>query len=289
MVQADSFPELNLLHHQRYIPFRTSPCHRDIFWNFRIIRANSSGSRNKASQNDAVLRSVHAGGDSPLFKTNQVLRRIKEAGGESDRVLLERHRDSVGILDLNGRRADMFFSPAGARIARDHMVSAALLAPFLPGFNACQLHAAAVVHRGKSLVFLAPDEGGKTTASLLTPSGIILGDDQVIVRRMEEGFRVFGTPWGRYTDARPGVPPAGVFILKKSDRFRLEPMPGREIISFIWREIGHTLSMLPHTLKQKAFDLICDMAAALPTWELSFPRNYIDWAAVEGAVTGGHF
>ena len=218
----------------------------------------------------------------------QVQRRIAASVGESERVLLEHHRDSLGILDLEGHRADFFFTCGGARAAEDHMVSAALLAPFLPGFNACMLHAAAVVHQEKSLVFLAPDEGGKTTASLLAPSGTILGDDQVIVRRMAEGFRVFGTPWGLYTDARPGVPSAGVFLLKKSHRFRLEPIAGRAIVSFVWREIGHTLSMLPNTLKNQAFQLVCDMAAALPAWELSFPRNHIDWAAVEGALTGGY-
>ncbi len=163
-------------------------------------------------------------------------------------------------------------------------MSPAILSPFLPNFKALMLHASAVVHRGKAAVFLAPDEGGKTTAALLAPSGIILGDDQVIVRRVRGSFRVWGTPWGLHVNPRANAPLAGLFLLKKAKRFSLNPLPAQNVVPFMWEEIKNPLSILPKPLKQKAFNLLCDIARSAPCWTLAFPKNHIGWDEIDDAM-----
>lgn len=159
-----------------------------------------------------------------------------------------------------------------------------MLGLFLPSFNACLLHASAIARQGRAAVFLAPDEGGKTTAVRLSPNGTILGDDQVLVRRVRGMFRVWGTPWGLHVDARASAPLAGLFLLKKGERFSLAPLPARELIPFIWGEIHNPLAILPKPLKQKAFNILCDIARSVPCWTLSFPKGHIDWVAVDRSL-----
>lgn len=159
-----------------------------------------------------------------------------------------------------------------------------MLALFLPRFNTLMLHASAIVRNGRAAVFLAPDEGGKTTAVRLAPSGCILGDDQVIVRRRRGKFHVWGTPWGLRVNATEHAPLAGLFLLKKARRFSLTPLSAHSIVPFIWEEIKGPLSILPKPLKIRAFSTLCDIAAKTPSWALAFPRHNIDWHKVDEAL-----
>ncbi len=149
------------------------------------------------------------------------------------------------------------------------------------------MHASAVARQGKAAVFLAPDEGGKTTAVRLSPSGAILSDDQVLVRRDKKGFRVSGTPWGLYVDAKVQAPLGGLFLLEKASRFALAPLATHDLVPHIWEEIKNSLSILPKPLKNKAFGIICDIAAALPVYTLSFARGHIDWEAIDRVLVSG--
>jgi len=188
------------------------------------------------------------------------------------------------ILDFLSGRADFYFLKRRGQSIRQRWTGPGLLATFLPNFNALMLHASAIVRNGRAAVFLAPDEGGKTTAVRLAPSGTILCDDQVIVRRGRGGFRAWGTPWGLHVDARTSAPLSGLFLLKKAKRFALEPLQGRSLIPFIWEEIKNPLSILPKPLKKKAFSILCDIVESVPCWTLSFPKNHIDWNEIDAAL-----
>lgn len=203
-------------------------------------------------------------------------------------LFIEMHRESMSITDFRENRADYYFLVRSGKELPQRCIGPAMLAPFLPSFDALMLHASAIVRGGRAAVFLAPDEGGKTTAVRLAPAGTILGDDQVIVRRGRGRFRVWGTPWGLHVHARASAPLRGLFILQKARRFRLEPVPATELIPRIWEEIKSPLSILPKPLKKKAFGLLCDITAAAPAWRLSFPKEQIDWDTIDEALKKGN-
>ncbi len=199
-------------------------------------------------------------------------------------LFVEMHPGRMSILDFHSARADFYFLLRKGQSVRRLWTGPALLAPFLPKFGALMLHAAAVSRQGRTAVFLAPDEGGKTTASLLAPSGTILGDDQVIVRRRRGRFRVWGTPWGRHTDAHACSQLSGLFVLKKAKSFALDPLPRRALIPLVWEESKISLAILPKPLKEKAFAVLCDIARSAPCWTLSFPKNHINWNEIDAAL-----
>jgi hypothetical protein len=59
------------------------------------------------------------------------------------------------------------------------------------------LHASAVVRERKAYIFFGPSGSGKSTVARLSAPGIILSDDLVIIKQVNNAYRVFGTPyWG---------------------------------------------------------------------------------------------
>lgn len=194
--------------------------------------------------------------------------------------------DAVTVLDFKINSGRIKIGSGFVAHMQEASVGPAILAPFLPSLDACLLHASAIVRNNRAAVFLAPDEGGKTTAVRLAPSGIILGDDQVIVRRRRGKFHAWGTPWGLHVNATEHASLAGLFLLKKEKRFSLTPLPAYSLVPFIWEEIKGSLSILPKPLKKKAFSILCDIAAAAPAWTLAFPKDHIDWQQVDLALHG---
>lgn len=225
-----------------------------------------------------------SGVDSALLSAPQVGKRLAAVLKNPGTLALELKQESVMMFDFAHNRADLFYSPASQNNPGEIGFGPAMLAPFMPNFDALLLHASAIVRHGRAAVFLALDEGGKTTAVRLSPQGTILCDDQVLVRRVRGGFRVSGTPWGFHVNPRIQAPLAGLFLLDKADCFALEPLPVRELVAHVWEEIKNPLSMLPKPLKKKAFAVICAITAAVPAWKLSFPRDHIDWEILDRAL-----
>jgi hypothetical protein len=73
-----------------------------------------------------------------------------------------------------------------------------LFANWLASFGDIILHASGVVVDQKGYAFIGPAGAGKSTlaASLSAdPTVLVLGEDQVILRYLEQRFWIFGTPW----------------------------------------------------------------------------------------------
>jgi len=91
---------------------------------------------------------------------------------------------------------------------------------WLGHFKDLILHASGMVHEGKGYVFAGQSGVGKSTlaASLAKETGVtILGEDQIILRLIDDTFWIFGTPWhvNRSLCSPMGVPLEKVFFLEK--------------------------------------------------------------------------
>jgi len=179
----------------------------------------------------------------------------------------------------------MFFVESGqtakAALKDKRILGSGLLAPFLPARSAFLLHAAAVADDdGRASLFLAPDEGGKTTAARLGRPGIIIGDDQVVLRRERGGFWVHGTPWGLISAGPIKAKLGGIFLLEKARRFRLTPLKAADAVGFIWDEHRNMTDFIPAEMRKKAFVLITDACSSVPVFRLRFSKDSLDWQAV---------
>lgn len=92
------------------------------------------------------------------------------------------------------------------------------------------LHASGVILDGKGYAFLGKSTAGKSTlAATLAKhhNTLVLGEDQVVLRHLEDKFWIFGTPWHENPEmcSPKGVPLDGLFFLDR------EAEPGIQEIS----------------------------------------------------------
>jgi hypothetical protein len=226
--------------------------------------------------------------DHPLLRAPMVRARLRSALDRSEEVLATDRAGGLMVWTVGEDVMDFYYflelaDPREERVARNyqHMFFA-----FLLDFFALPVHSSGLIRGDRAALFLAPDEGGKTTALQLAPDGHLLGDDQVIVKREGEGIIAHATPFGKLTSGPGQAPLGGLFVLEKANCFELTPFKPAELVKVLWDEHLSYTSILPRPLKLRAFDLLYDMCHRVPVYRLSFPQDHIDWAAVDTAMAG---
>lgn len=146
-------------------------------------------------------------------------------------------------------------------------------------------HAAGVDLRGKGVILAGQSRAGKTTLSRLCAAGGIpvLSDDRVIIRRVGDELRIFGTPWpgeGRYAENR-SVPLAALVFLTKGDENRLKAIPRASAV----RRLLPVLSLpwFDRELADLALDFCTELTARIPAHELIFRPDAGAVGALEAA------
>jgi hypothetical protein len=145
-----------------------------------------------------------------------------------DHVSAARQRCLVLAVDRTWSRGTLHLAPpltgAGQRPFRLwHPLEQILFTTLLGHAHGAVVHASAIVHGGLGWVFAGTHGAGKSTTAALfagRDDAVVLSDDRVVVRRVEDGWRVFGTPWaGTVMEASPtSAPLAGIFFLRHGDR-----------------------------------------------------------------------
>jgi len=94
------------------------------------------------------------------------------------------------------------------------------------------VHAASAIRNGKAFIFAGVSEAGKTTISRLAPPDVTLLTDEIsYVRRRDDGYVAFGTPFtGELAKLGENVsaPIAALYLLAKGRENRIEPVPAGE-------------------------------------------------------------
>lgn len=187
---------------------------------------------------------------------------------------------------------DYFYPEGGGKPRADPEARVAvnfryLFAAFLPQFSALMVHCSGLIRHRRTALFLAPDAGGKTTVLEQAAGGRLLNDDQVIVRREGNELIAHATPFGRMTSGPCHAPLGGLFVLEKACRFELTPLQPVALVQSLWDEHRAYTSILHRSLKQRAFDLFYEMCHRVPVYRMRFPKDYVDWDAIDAATTAG--
>ncbi|MBN2400314.1 MAG: hypothetical protein JXI33_08250 [Candidatus Aminicenantes bacterium] len=286
VIEIRSTKNLPFLPNKRFLPFQAHTGHSQITWEYHLVKPALEDQKKNNPATSPGNRTRHALSASHQRCSSPVDACLQHARENNEWTAIEVNAGAVTVLDFKKNRADIFFGPKFANELCAIGIGSAMLAPFLPNFEACLLHAAAVVRNGRAAVFLAPDEGGKTTAARLAPSGTILGDDQVLARLSADGFEISGTPWGLHVDSKLKAPLSGFFLLEKASDFSLTPLRTRELLPLLWTEAECHTAIMPRRLKKKAFALTYELAAAVPAWKMSFKKDDINWDEIDKKMAG---
>lgn len=100
------------------------------------------------------------------------------------------------------------------------------------------LHSASAIRNGKAFLFAGVSEAGKTTISRLAPGDVILLTDEIsYVRKQDDGYVAFGTPFtGELAKLGENVsaPISTLYLLAKGKENRIDPVePGEAARSLL--------------------------------------------------------
>jgi hypothetical protein len=144
------------------------------------------------------------------------------------------------------------------------------------------LHSASAIRKGKAFLFAGVSGAGKTTISRLAPADATLLTDEIsYVRKRDEDYFAFGTPFtgelaklGENTSA----PLAGLYLLAQGPQNKIETVgaadAGRELLA----------NMLFFAEDQEmvhwAFQAACDFVHRVPVYRLTFVPDARVWEMI---------
>jgi len=206
---------------------------------------------------------------------------------QPEQVGLELNLFSAIIRDHIDREIDFFYVSDCAETLKDlrlEHIFRRMFTSFLPAFSAVMVHSSALIRHSRAALFLAPDEGGKTTVMKHATYGTKLCDDQIILRRENNTVMAHGTPWGRISGGPRSAKIGGLFLLEKALQFELLPLKPVDAIEYFWKEHLNYRAFLPKNLRLKAFGVISDACHQAPVYRMRFSKDYVDWDALDAAM-----
>jgi hypothetical protein len=227
--------------------------------------------------------------DVPLLRSQLVRERLETCMDHPEQVRLTPHLFSVAIYDYRLHRIDVFYRSPLQWVVDHYPLENGLrrmFTTFLPSFSCVMLHSSGIIRNGRAGMFFAPDAGGKSTVLKNNDGGVVLSDDQNIVRRDGESFQVHSTPWGHLHSGPQNAPLGGLFLIEKAPDFELLSITPREMFQFLWNEHMHVWNLLPGSLRRESFEMLVDICCHTPCHRMRFPKDHVDWNAIDDAMAG---
>ena len=243
--------------------------------------------RKEREHTSASVSLSQAALDVPLLQSPLVRSRLESCLTHPEQVGLALHIFSVVIHDYVHHTVDIFYPSERREVFEGPWTENGVrrtFTAFLPDFSAVMVHSSGLIRHGRVALFLAPDEGGKSTVLRPATDGTVLSDDRNILRKEGDVLVGHSTPWGMITDGPQQARVGGFFLLEKASSFELIPIKPRDALEFLWNEHMHSWRVLPKRLRMRAFELLYDACHQAPTYRMRFPRDYVDWDAIDAAM-----
>lgn len=146
----------------------------------------------------------------------------------------------------------------------------------LLGFHGLMLHASAVEYEGRAYLFSGPCGAGKSTRTRLWHDqfgAVIFNDDKPALRRLEEGWYAYGTPWCGKDGINQNrkVSLGGICFLHRDDEtIQIRPM---EPLAAIRSIMSQTFYQLWPRQMDRLLPLVEGLVTEIPIFEMSGPPN----------------
>jgi hypothetical protein len=228
--------------------------------------------------------------DNPVFRSPAVREAIQYCRIEPELFHLSLAWNRLIIRNFATNEFHFFYHPENKSEIADPMFIARfrnLISMSLVNHFSFLLHGAGAITRNRAALFLAPDEGGKTTLIKKFNVKEILSDDQVVLRLEENNFYLCSTPFGTMTCGPAKSKLGAIFLIKKSKQFKILPANANNIFRFLWKESFFKTIVLPKTLRTRVFDLFYQLCRQIPSYYIHTPIDSLDFKAINEAMAVG--
>lgn len=142
------------------------------------------------------------------------------------------------------------------------------------------LHGAGCVIDGRALTILGVPGAGKSTAIAMIRHEFLLSDDMLMLRFKDGEAILHSTPLGPNSDGPGSAPLGAVFFPVHSDYFAIRPLTRLRAIELYYRAQSGYWEKVFTPYRKMHFDKVCQLFAQVKAYEMHFPVNYIDNAAI---------
>lgn len=137
------------------------------------------------------------------------------------------------------------------------------------------LHASCISYEGQAVCFSAPPGVGKSTHTekwVRLFGAEILNDDKPALRRREEGWKAYGTPWSGKHDlsANRGAPLKGICFLFRGEQTTLEPLTPAQALPLF---MSQTVFRLGRANMERLLPLADRLLREVPLWKLTCTKE----------------
>ena len=144
------------------------------------------------------------------------------------------------------------------------------------------VHAASAVRSGRALLFAGRSGAGKTTLARLAPPEVTLLSDEIsYVRRLDEGYQAFGTPFsGELARLAENLsaPLAALYVLEKGPGIKIEPLAEADAVNALLQNILFFAE--DAQLVERVFASACEFIRRVPAYRLTFAPSSRVWEAL---------
>jgi len=202
-----------------------------------------------------------------------------EVVSERGRWLVWRN-DFRASFDLGTRLGRLAFRPNPYSVdTLLRVVHSLLLAPA----GGLLLHASGGIREGRGYLFSGVSGAGKTTMARLAPADVRLLTDEIsYLRRTEDGFRVFGTPFSGELGIQGedvSAPLAAIYLIEHGPENRMTLVPEAEAARRLMR---NTLFFARDAeLVDGVFSTVCVLVGRVPVFRLEFVPDGRVWEFVQ--------
>jgi hypothetical protein len=185
----------------------------------------------------------------------------------------------IAVLDSKFESGDLYIRSNGDHRDRyivhptAYPLDEVLVVNLLARGRGVELHSCGVNYKGHGIIFTGTSGAGKSTIGSLWQDDkdtVVLSDERIIVRKIDDRFWIYGTPW--QSDARIASPEEitlkKIFFLNHSPENYVLPLKAGDIASRLFVRCFPTF--WDETCLNYALDFIGQIAERIPCYELGF-------------------
>lgn len=225
--------------------------------------------------------------DYPVWRIPKVREILSRCLVRPEMVNININWNGLYVRNFKTNEFDLFYLPERKwRFSGRVMIASFrnLLPSFLINLSRIMIHSAGVIRNGRAALFLAPDEGGKTSVVKQSKGVPVLNDDHIILKREDSFFYAYATPFGLISDGPAQAKVGAFFLLEKGSRFEIIHIKFQEVFRSIFQQQLPHWRLLPKNLKKRAFTILNDACKHVPLYRMRFPKDYVDWDAIDDAI-----
>lgn len=215
-----------------------------------------------------------------LCKISDLLTEVPSTGNMPERCKEYITEDKGNSADIT-IRADLYNYDRWPNLSENdaiYMESCFQFYKAILDFNGMMLHASAIEYNGKAYLFSGPSGMGKSThtrlwQSLYGDAVQVFNDDKPALRRLDDGWFAYGTPWcGKDgINQNKKVPLGGICFLKRGENDKIRRLDKKEAMqNVLWQ----TTRKLKDINKMTALLTLVDkLVREVPVFELECTKE----------------